>query len=163
MGTGPHVARRIGELTRELPLEELDEGAGVVADDRVRPLIALRGERPEGDRDAAGRELRERLVEVLDEHADLEDAVGARGVPTGAVARRGVVAAEVQLAVISSGEPLPNPDGPWPITRFVTKSISEIASDPAEAGKTLVARSRWIGTTGQVGPWGPVETGTIAA
>jgi hypothetical protein len=73
------------------------------------------------------------------------------------------VAAEVRMAVIDSGDPIPGPDAVWPRTLFLTRAITEIESSPADVGKTLVAQSRWLGSKGQVGPWGPVETGTIAA
>jgi hypothetical protein len=76
---------------------------------------------------------------------------------------RYAVAAEVRFAVAAAGQPIPGPGDAWSRTAFVTRSVSEIESDPADAGKTLVAQPRWLGTKGQVGPWGPIETGTIAA
>jgi hypothetical protein len=76
---------------------------------------------------------------------------------------RNAAFAEVRMMRIEQGAPLPGPDAVWPITRMVSKTLSEIESDESDAGKTLVAQSRWVSPIGLTGPWGPLKTGTIAA
>jgi hypothetical protein len=83
--------------------------------------------------------------------------------PTRRARPKTAIAAEVRMAVVAAGDPVPAPDATgWTQTRIVTKALTEIEHPESEAGKTLVCQSRWIGTKGQLGPWGPVETGTIA-
>jgi hypothetical protein len=73
---------------------------------------------------------------------------------------KGAVAAEVRFAVVATPETVP---ATWDKTMFITRALSDVENPEADAGKTLVCQGRWIGSKGQVGPWGPVETGTIAA
>ena len=80
--------------------------------------------------------------------------------PTKRARPKNAVAAEVRMAVVDSPATAP---ANWDRTLFVTKALTEIASDESDAGKTLIVQSRWLGSKGQVGPRGPVETGTIAA
>ena len=83
--------------------------------------------------------------------------------PTKRARPRGAAFAEVRMMRIEQGAPLPGPEATWPITRMVSKALSEVESDESDAGKVLVAQSRWVSPIGLTGPWGPVETGTIAA
>ena len=84
--------------------------------------------------------------------------------PTRRARPKHVIGAEVRFAVIDAGAPLPAPESAaWTRSMIVTKAISEVDNPEADAGKTLVCQSRWLGTKGQVGPWGPLESGTIAA
>jgi hypothetical protein len=83
--------------------------------------------------------------------------------PTRRARPKNAIAAEVRIAVVDSPADIPGPDAAWPRSMVVTRAITEIESDESDAGKTLVVQSRWLGTRGRVGPWGPVETGTIAA
>src|SRR5688572_8584079 len=68
----PHLT---AGMTRRLSAEELDQVAGVVADDRVRPLGRALRIGSEGDLDTAGPDGRDRPVEILDDQTGLEVAV----------------------------------------------------------------------------------------
>src|SRR5688572_31944306 len=62
-------------MTRRLSAEELDQVAGVVADDRVRPLGRAFRIRPEGDLDTASPDGSDGPIEVVDDQSCLEVAV----------------------------------------------------------------------------------------
>src|SRR5687768_6282462 len=69
--------------------EDLNEVSGIVPDQNVGPLVRLGGKGAQGDLHTSISQSVQGPLEVLDDHADLEDAVDEHGLPAGGNAAQG--------------------------------------------------------------------------
>jgi hypothetical protein len=76
---------------------------------------------------------------------------------------RGVLGAEVYVALTEPGAPAPVDEASYRYVRTITRDGVRLSFEPAHAGKTAHYRCRWLGTTGDVSAWGGGVSATVAA
>jgi len=76
---------------------------------------------------------------------------------------RGVLGAEVYVALTEPGAPAPQDEQAYRYVRTITRDGVRLSFEPAHAGKTVHYQCRWLTTTGEVGAWGERVSATVAA
>jgi hypothetical protein len=80
-----------------------------------------------------------------------------RGKPEGAVG------AEVWVALVPPGAPIPTDPAALSFLTLASRGVLRTTFEPGAGGKTAVYMLRWVNTKGERGPWSEVGVGTVAA
>lgn len=75
---------------------------------------------------------------------------------------RGVLGAQLWVALTAPGQPTPTDLDAYTFSRIVTRTPTAVEYAGEEAGKTAHYLVRWINTKCEPGPWGPIASATVA-
>lgn len=89
--------------------------------------------------------------------------VGDESTPTSKAKPKGVLGAEIWLAIVGQDEPMPTDLNAYKYQSLTTRGSVRTTFPSADKGKLAVYMLRWVSTRGDHGPWSDPTPATVAA